>query len=224
MKTKPTTGGRHVTRYVVIGALTLAPLWVSWLVLNFILGLLYRAGSPGVAAAAALLRPMSTTLADVLLHPAFRFVLAVVLTLATLYAVGWVATRVFGRQLIARLEALVQRVPLVSAVYSATKRLIAVMRERPAGLQRVVLISFPSPEMKTIGFVTRVLPDRATGRDIAAVYVPTAPNPTSGYIELVPVDQLIETDWTVEQAMRFVMTGGTDAPSELRFTREEPPS
>jgi uncharacterized membrane protein len=63
-----------------------------------------------------------------------------------------------------------------------------------------------------------VLPDRSSGREIAAVYVPTAPNPTSGYIELVPVEDLIETDWTVEQAMRFVMTGGTDAPPDLRFT------
>jgi uncharacterized membrane protein len=217
-----TGGSPHFTRYVVIGALTLAPLWVSWLVLNFILGLLYRAGSPGVAAVAALLRPASATLADVLLHPGFRFVLAVVLTLATLYAVGWVASRVFGRRLIGKLEALVQRVPLVSAVYSATKRLIAVMRERPTGLQRVVLINFPSPEMKTVGFVTRVLPDRDNGREIAAVYVPTAPNPTSGYIELVPVEQLVETDWTIEQAMRFVMTGGSDAPSDVPFSAVAP--
>lgn len=214
----------HLTRYVIVGALTLAPLWVSWLVLNFILGLLYRAGSPAVAGAAALLRPASATLADMLLHPAFRFVLAVVLTLAFLYLVGWVATRVLGRRVIARMEALLQRVPLVSAVYGATKRLIAVMQERPSGTQRVVLINFPSPEMKTIGFVTRVLPDRATGREIAAVYVPTAPNPTSGYIELVPIEDLTETDWTVEQAMRFVMTGGTDAPRDLRFHRDEPPT
>jgi uncharacterized membrane protein len=218
MKTTPTGRATHLTRYVVIGALTLAPLWVSWLVLNFILGLLYRLGSPGVGAMAKIVRPVSGTLADMLLHPAFRFVLAVVLTIATLYVVGWIATRVFGRRLIAQFERLLQRIPLVSAVYSATKRLIAVMRERPAGLQRVVLISFPSPEMKTVGFVTRVLPDRETGREIAAVYVPTAPNPTSGYIELVPVEDLIETDWTVEQAMRFVMTGGTDAPRDLRFT------
>ena len=219
MPTRP-----HITRHILIGALTLAPLWVSWLVLNFIIGLLYRAGSPGVAAAAVVLRPWSDTVADWLLHPAFRFALAVILTMATLYLVGWVASRVFGRRLIARLEALLQRVPIVSAVYSATKKLIAVVQDRPAGMQRVVLISFPSPEMKTIGFVTRVIPDRETGREIAAVYVPTAPNPTSGYIELVPVEDLVETDWTIEQAMRFVMTGGTDAPPDLPFERGQSPA
>jgi uncharacterized membrane protein len=217
MKTTPTGRATHLTRYVVVGALTLAPLWVSWLVLNFILGLLYRLGSPGVGAMSRIVRPISATLADALLHPGFRFVLAVVLTIGTLYIVGWIATRVFGRRLIARFERLLQQIPLVSAVYGATKRLIAVMREKPAGLQRVVLINFPSPEMKTVGFVTRVLPDRSSGKEIAAVYVPTAPNPTSGYIELVPVENLIETDWTVEQAMRFVMTGGTDAPPDLPF-------
>lgn len=76
--------------------------------------------------------------------------------------------------------------------------------------------------MKTIGFVTRVMKDRATGRDLAAVYEPTAPNPTSGYIEIVPVDDLTPTEWSVDEAMRFIMTGGTNAPADLRFTAAAP--
>jgi uncharacterized membrane protein len=51
------------------------------------------------------------------------------------------------------------------------------------------------------------------------VYVPTAPNPTSGYVEIVPVDRLTPTDWTLEDAMRFTLTGGTSAPERIPFSR-----
>jgi uncharacterized membrane protein len=61
--------------------------------------------------------------------------------------------------------------------------------------------------------------DAASGRELAAVYVPTSPNPTSGYIEIVPLDEVVQTDWTIEQAMSFVMTGGANAPDKIAFTR-----
>ena len=60
--------------------------------------------------------------------------------------------------------------------------------------------------------------DPTTGRDLAAVYVPTSPNPTSGYIEIVPLEDVVQTNWSVEEAMAFVMTGGTNAPDELSFS------
>jgi uncharacterized membrane protein len=59
--------------------------------------------------------------------------------------------------------------------------------------------------------------DPTTGRQLAAVYVPTSPNPTSGYIEIVPLEDVVQTDWSVEEAMAFVMTGGTNARDELVF-------
>jgi uncharacterized membrane protein len=211
-------GVTHCWRYIIFGVLTLAPLWVTWLVFEFVLGLLYRFGLPWVSALARGVRPISGALSDLLLHPASRFALAVVITLTLLYLVGLAATRVVGKRLIERLEALLARLPLVHAIYGATKRFISAVREQPPGLQRVVLINFPSSQMKAVGFVTRVLTDQTTGREIAAVYVPTSPNPTSGYIEIVPVEDVVSTDWTVEEAMRFVMTGGTNAPAQVRFT------
>jgi uncharacterized membrane protein len=81
-----------------------------------------------------------------------------------------------------------------------------------------VLISFPTPEMKTVGFITKVMRDTDTGRELAAVYVPTSPNPTSGYIEIVPLEDVVQTDWTMEEAMSFVMTGGANAPDSVRYS------
>jgi hypothetical protein len=83
------------------GVLTLALLWVTWLVFDFLLGVLYRLGSPWVAALASAVRPLSGSASEVLLHPASRFALAVIFTLAVLYLVGLAATRVLGKRLIA---------------------------------------------------------------------------------------------------------------------------
>lgn len=122
-----------------------------------------------------------------------------------------------GRRVLDAFDALVQRIPLVAAIYGGTKRFLSVVKEKPADVQRVVLIPFPTPEMRAVGFVTRVLDDESSGRKIAAVYVPTSPNPTSGYIELVPLDHCTPTDWSMDEAMSFVITGGATAPASVRF-------
>jgi uncharacterized membrane protein len=61
----------------------------------------------------------------------------------------------------------------------------------------------------------------ANGMELAAVYVPTTPNPTGGYLELVPLDRLIATDWSVDQAMAFILSAGAAAPDMLPFTLDK---
>lgn len=212
-----TSGGPHVGRYILIGFFTVAPLWVTWLVFDFLLGILAHTGRPLLRAAAGLVAPVSPTLAGWLLDSSFQQLVAVLLTLAALYGIGLLASLVLGRKLIAAAESLLVRLPLVQTIYGATKRFLQTMRKPPARGQRVVLISFPTPEMKAVGFVTRILRDADSGRELAAVYVPTSPNPTSGYIEIVPLDQVVQTDWTLEEAMGFVMTGGANAPDTVRY-------
>ncbi len=212
----------HFLRYLLIGFFTVAPLWVTWFVLDFVFSLLARTGAPLLRGLAMGLRPWSEPLADWLIHPTVQYLLAALVTLGGLYLVGVVTSLVVGRQLLALMERALARLPLVQTIYGATKRFLETMREPPVPGQRVVLISFPSPEMKAVGFVTKVMTDPDTGRKLAAVYVPTSPNPTSGYIEIVPLDDVVQTDWSVEEAMSFVMTGGTNAPDRLRF--DNPPA
>lgn len=212
----------HFIRYILIGFFTVAPLWVTWLVFDFLISLLARTGAPFMRGLARGLRPFSEIVADWLLNPAVQYVLAALFTLAGLYAVGVLTSMVVGRRLIAYLERLFARLPLVQTVYGATKRFLQSLRQPPMSGQRVVLIAFPSPEMKAVGFVTKVMTDPETGRQLAAVYVPTSPNPTSGYIEIVPLEEVTPTDWSVEEAMTFVMTGGANAPDRLRFDNPRP--
>lgn len=219
---KSPTGGAHFGRYLLIGFFTVAPLWVTWLVLDFLFSLLARTGAPILRGMARGVRPWSVSLADWLVHPLVQYILAALVTLAGLYIVGLLTSVVVGRRLIALAEDLVARLPLVQTIYSATKRFLETLRQPPVSGQRVVLIAFPSPDMKALGLVTKIMTDPDTGRQLAAVYVPTSPNPTSGYIEVVPVEDLVQTDWSVEEAMTFIMTGGTNAPDKLRFAN--PPS
>ena len=70
-----------------------------------------------------------------------------------------------------------------------------------------------------MGFVTRVMSDAATGEKLAAVYVPTTPNPTSGYMEIVPVKDLISTDWSMDEAMTFILSAGAIAPEKINYSQ-----
>lgn len=214
--------GAHFGRHLLIGFFTVAPLWVTWLVFDFLLGILANAGNPLLRALAGLVAPWSATVAAWLHDSAFQKLLAVLLTLAALYGIGLLASLVLGRKLIAQMEALLARLPLVQTIYGGTKRFLHALRKPPVSGQRVVLINFPSAEMKAVGFVTKVLHDEESGRELAAVYVPTSPNPTSGYIEIVPLSEVVQTDWTIEEAMSFVMTGGANAPDKVRFQATEP--
>ena len=214
----PTRRNPHLLRYLVIGFFTVAPLWVTWLVFDFVFGLLAGTGAPFLKALAHLLRPLSGTLAAWLLDADVQYALAALFTLALLYLVGLFASFVIGRKLIAALERWLTRLPLVQTIYGATKRFLQTVSQPPVTGQRVVLISFPSPEMKALGLITRVMRDADSGQELAVVYVPTSPNPTSGYIEILPLADVVLTDWTMEEAMSFVMTGGTNAPDSVRFS------
>src|SRR5690606_20862238 len=125
--------------------------------------------------------------------------------------------RVVGQRLLAWFEALVARVPLASTIYGSARRLRDILQTKPDGTQRVGLIDFPRSQMKSIGFDTRVRPTQDTGRYVTAVYVPTTPNPTSGYLEIVPVEKITPTDWTVDQAMSFIISGGAVSPDSIPF-------
>ncbi len=213
----PTPRNPHLLRYLLIGFFTVAPLWVTWLVFNFVFGLLASTGEPFLRGLAALLRPLSDTLAHWLLDSGVQTGVAALFTLALLYAVGVLASFVVGKKLIGVAEALLTRVPGVQTVYRATQRFLQTVSKPPVEGQRVVLISFPSPEMKAVGLITKVMRDAGSGEELAVVYVPTSPNPTSGYIEILPLADVVMTDWTMEEAMSFVMTGGTNAPDTVRF-------
>jgi uncharacterized membrane protein len=211
---------RHsLQKLFLTGLLTLLPIWLTWVVIKFVFVLLSDISKP-------LVGPFSQRIAGSFPEAMGWFNaqwvqngIALFATLLVILAVGVLTRRVIGQRLLGWFELLVLRIPLASTIYTSARQLLDILQTKPGSTQRVVLIDFPHKEMKSIGLVTRVLKEEGTGRELAAVYVPTTPNPTSGYLEIVPVELLTPTDWTVDQAMSFIISGGAVSPASIPFTR-----
>ena len=209
----------HIKRYLITGALITIPLWITWLVFSFVFNQLSKFGRPWIRGLAHSVEEISPVAAQWLFNTWSQSLLAALFILVLLYLLGWVTTKVVGKQLLALFEGVLDRIPLVQTVYGTSKKLVAALQQKPEATERVVLIEFPTPEMRAVGFVTKVFSDADTGQKLAAVYVPTTPNPTSGYLEIVPLERLVPTDWSADQAMTFIISGGTVAPENIRFNR-----
>ena len=209
----------HVQRYLVTGLLTIIPLWITLFLFNFVFHLLSDLGLPWLALLEYNLAAHLPWLATHNLDFWLQRVIAMLFVLVVLYLLGGAMNRVLGQRLFAIFEAVVHRVPLVEKVYGAIKKLVTVLQTKPDGVQRVVLIEFPTPGMKAVGLVTRTLTDATSGETLVAVYVPTTPNPTSGYLEILPLDLVTPTDWTMDEAMNFVISGGAVAPETINFRK-----
>jgi len=221
MNIPPVSPARRLQHLFLSGLLTLIPIWLTWIVIKFIFTLLSDLSKP-------LIGPLSVRIASSFpktvawIHAsAVQDTIGLIATLASILLVGWLARRVFGQRILSWLETLVLRVPLAGTVYSSARKLLDILQTKPGNTQRVVLINFPNKNMKAVGLVTRILHDEGTGRELAAVYVPTTPNPTSGYLEIVPMDEITPTDWTVDQAMSFIISGGATAPDSISFERKQ---
>jgi len=211
----------HIQRYMLTGILTFIPIWITWLIFDFFFSRLSELGRPWVKALSDFLQQKSPVEFNWLLAPWFQSMLAIVFTLLALYILGWIAHRVIGKRILGLFDQLINRIPVIQSVYGSIKKLLSVLQQKPDRIQRVVLIEFPSKDMKTVGFVTRILKDKHTGQELAAVYVPTTPNPTSGYLEVVPLDKLVSTNWTIDEAMSFIMSGGTVAPDKINYSQSD---
>lgn len=206
---------RSLQRNILAGMITIGPLFVTYLIFSFLLGVLAKAGLPAVRLLAAILPE------DWLSAPWLQFLLSVVMTLVVLYVVGSLTSQVVGRQALRLFETALERLPFVAKIYGSVRQLIDSMMTKNGSSQRVVLVDFPIVGQKSIGFLTRTLVDSTTGELLAAVLLPNAINPTSALLQIMPMERVTETDLNMEQAMSMLMTGGAVAPEEIRFTRPE---
>lgn len=207
---------QSITRHIITGILTIIPLGVTAWIVWFVVDLLVWAGRPATFALAGALRPTMPEFADLLLADWFQSGLALLLALLFLYLLGRTSNAVLGRRMLKSFDRLIEALPFARTIYSATQTLIRSLGGdgKPTG-QRVVLIEFPSANMRAVGIVTRIFPANEMQPELAAVYVPTTPNPTSGFVEIVPSSRLTWLDWTKNDAMSFIVSGGAMAPDNV---------
>ena len=203
---------------LIAGFLTIIPLVVVWLVFDFFLEALSNAGRPMADALADAIENTFPSMTPILADGRVQWFIALLVTLLALYIIGAVSSRVIGQRLWGMIESVITRIPLVDTVYSAARKLVDVLRTKPDSTQRVVLIDFPREGAKTIGFVMRTFTDANTGVEMAAVYVPTAVNPTTGYLQLLPVAKLTPSDMPSDQAMAMIISAGAVMPDHLSLS------
>lgn len=145
--------------------------------------------------------------------------LSIVVLLVLLYLVGVIGQFVIGKRLIKVGETLLMRIPLVRTIYTATKQVAqAVSLPDSAALKSVVLVEFPRPGFKAVGFLTGYIEDSA-GKKFCKVLIPTTPNPTTGFFEIIPIEDVVETTLTVEEAFKMIISGGIVAPDVVKFSK-----
>jgi uncharacterized membrane protein len=204
---------RSLQRNILAGVITIGPLFVTYLIFSFLLGSLAKAGLPFVQLFAAVFP------GDWLNLPWVQSVLAILLTLVVLYVVGRVTSLVVGRQAFGLFESVLERLPFVAKVYTSVRQLLdTMMAKKKDSSQRVVLVDFPIVGQKSIGFLTRTFTEENSGMQMAAVLLPNAINPTSAFLQILPIERVTDTDLTMEQAMSMIMTGGAVGPATIRFT------
>jgi uncharacterized membrane protein len=192
--------GIRLRRYWVAGILVLAPtavtLWVVWSLFRFfdsILGGELRARGISV------------------------FGLGFVLLNALLLVLGFVATNIAGRRLFGLWDRLMHRVPLINKIYATLRQIAELLlgssRSGPFG--RVAIVEFPSPGTWGLGFVTSSVSGEAgekTGKKLCSLFIPSAVNPTTGFLLVVPEEKVTYLDMTAEQAMKMIVSAGALVP------------
>jgi uncharacterized membrane protein len=197
---------RIVRRYLMAGLLVWVPILVTVLVVRFILDLMDQT----LLLLPAAVRPEALFGFHI---PGLGLVLAVLLLIFT----GMLVSNIIGRSLVGLWEDLLNRIPFVRALYSGVKSFsTTILSNQGNSFKKVMLIEYPRKGIWSIGFQTAgdvPLISAHTGEPQVCVFIPTTPNPTSGFIMMVPRSQAIELDMSVDAAMKMIVTLGVVVPA-----------
>jgi len=202
-----------IRRYLIAGFLTLLPSVVTVWILKVIFSGLTD-----------IFRPPLTFVSERLGLPVPNYwelaLLSAIATLVLLFLVGLLMGNFLGRHLLDWLDDLMGHVPVVKGIYGATKQLINAIQSGQGGsFKEVVLVEWPHPGSYTLGFVARRGCSWAmeNGQNMVAVYIPTAPNPTSGYVIMLDASKVRPVDIRPEQAFTWAVSGGVVAPDQTQI-------
>lgn len=189
----------HFTKTLGAGLLLLVPVGITYFILKFLFDVVDGILQPAI---------------DPLLGRHIPGLGAIIIVLLV-YVAGLLGAFFVGKQLIRLVQGTLLRVPIINSVYSSAKQLIeSFSGSSNTGFKRVVLIEYPRPGIWTVGFLTGVTKDEH-GHPMAIVYIPTAPTPQSGWVAILPVIDVYDTEMSVQEAVRMVLSGGIVTPPQI---------
>lgn len=197
---------RLLRKYFIAGLLVWLPLAATVIVIKLLIELLNKT---------ILLFPpelQPETLFGVSI-PGFGIIIGILILVLT----GVFAANLFGRKLVGFWEAILGRIPLVRTIYSSVKQVLETLfSSNSESFRRVVLIEYPRKEIWSLGFQTNealTAAREASEKDLVSVFVPTTPNPTSGFIVMLPAEDITQLDISVEDGFKFIISMGVIVPN-----------
>jgi uncharacterized membrane protein len=216
---------RFIRRTFLAGLLILIPLFVTYALIAFLFNIFTNASAPLMRGLFRILDLHRYGWADPLV-PLINFLLS----LAVIFLLGLFGTNFLGRRILQILDALILRLPLVKSIYGAVKQMVDTFQGPRRGFQRVVLLQFPNQGLWTMGFVASERRDAMNltpSPTLLTIYIPTTPNPTTGYLVMVRPEDVVDVDYTVEDAFKFIISSGIvgkDPAPPKRIFPETPPT
>ena len=205
---------QRLRRTVMAGLTVIAPLWITGMVLKTLFG-----WADGFSA------PLIHKTARGLGYPDFHIPgLGFALTFLILWAVGGLAANVVGRRMLQNAREAIEALPLVRTIYAPVRQLMEAMTSPDkAGFEKVVLVEYPRTGLWTLGFLSGDVPRTDFDTPAHSIFVPTAPNPTTGFMLIVPPEQLHSTELGVEEALKMIVSAGVVVPPSLCLPTEDGP-
>ncbi|GMR05106.1 MAG: DUF502 domain-containing protein [Thermodesulfobacteriota bacterium] len=192
-------------RYFITGLLVVVPLYVTL----YVLALIVRAMDNALNFLPALLRPQSYM-------PFYIPGIGIIFTLLGILVVGLLTQNFLGKKLVKYGEMILAKIPFLRIVYNASKQFLETFfTKEHEGFSQVVIFEYPRKGIFTMGFVTGKTRGELkvkTDRNTTSIFLPTTPNPTSGFFIMVPDEDVIPMDMSVEDAFKVIMTGGIIEP------------
>ena len=206
----------RLRRLFLTGLVIILPLVITLWLLRVLFNLVHGVSTPFILRILDLLR---LPFVD---DPAFSTYLApligVAATLLLVFLVGVLATNFLGQRFVAAFDRLMLRIPLIKGIYGAARQLLDALNRKTDTFQRVVMVEYPRPGVYTIGFLARegttllLAGDRRKMAGYALVFLPTTPNPTSGWLAAVPDRDVIPLDMSIEEGIKTIVSGGLVLP------------
>jgi uncharacterized membrane protein len=203
---RETSPARRIRNYLIGGLLVWIPILITFWVLRFLSGILDQS---------LLLLPPSWRPEAV--FGTYVPGVGVVLSLLLLFVTGVLVKNLFGSQIVRGLESLLRRIPVIGAIYGGAKTFSeTVLTDKGKSFKQVVIVEFPRKGIYSVGFITAHELEEAqakTAQEVTCVFVPTTPNPTTGFLVLVPKDEVTYMDMTVDEAFKMLLTLGVVVPT-----------
>ena len=204
---------KNIRRKLVAGLLVVFPIFITFIIIKFLFGLIGGILSPVVERAFILLGSSPKGTVDDFVVTSIAFIL----TFSALYFIGVIATNFFGKLILNFFEAILNKTPIIKNIYTSSKKLIEIISlPSRQSFKRVVIVEYPRVGMKAFAFVTGNIKTK-DGAELTSIFVPTTPNPTSGFLIYLPEDDIIETSMDIEEGMKLIISGGILVPEHLEL-------